>query len=187
MKIGVLALQGGFIEHTEKLKIMGAEVVLVRNKEDLEESLSGLVLPGGESTVQRKLIENTGLYESLKAMIESGTPVIGTCAGLILLSQVVDGEEGYFKTLPVTVTRNGYGRQSGSYREIGDIKTIGLRPMTFIRAPIIESVESGVEILASVDKKPVAVKYKNQYGLTFHPELESDKDAGWIYSLAFSL
>lgn len=187
MKIGVLALQGGFIEHTEKLKVMGAEVVLIRNKDEMEESLSGIVLPGGESTVQRKLIENTGLYESLKAMIESGIPVIGTCAGLILLSRIVDGEDGYFKTLPVTVTRNGYGRQSGSFSVMGDIKSVGLRPMTFIRAPVIEGIESGVEILASVGEKPVAVKYKNQYGLTFHPELESYKDAGWIYSLAFSL
>lgn len=187
MRIGVLALQGGFIEHVDKLKALGADVSVIRNRAWLDEGLDGIVLPGGESTVQRKLIEECGMYEGIMKMIESGKPVIGTCAGLIMLSQNIDGEEGFFKTLPVTVLRNGYGRQSGSFRVTGDIKGVGVRPMTFIRAPLIEKVDPSVEIIAEVDKRPVAVRYLNQYGLSFHPELESNEDAAWIYKMAFGL
>lgn len=188
MKIGVLALQGGFIEHRDKLKWLGASVTLIRSSSDLGESFDGIVLPGGESTVQRKLIKDTGMYEKLKKMIESGLPVVGTCAGLILLSSEIECEgDGFFKTLPVTVRRNGYGRQSGSFRVMGDVKGAGTRPMTFIRAPLITEISPLVEVLASLDGYAVAVKYHNQYALTFHPELESNEDAAWIYETAFNL
>lgn len=188
MKIGVLALQGGFIEHAGILKRMGVDVSLIRASSSLLDSLDGLVLPGGESTVQRKLIKETGMYESLKRRIESGIPIIGTCAGLILLASSVEGEnEGFFNTLPVSVRRNGYGRQSGSFRILNAVKGVGVVPMTFIRAPLITEVVPFVDVLSSIDGNAVAVRYKNQYGLTFHPELERDEDASWIYKMAFNL
>lgn len=172
MKIAVLAVQGAFIEHEKALQRLGAETVELRKAEDLEQDFDGLVLPGGESTVQSRLLKELSMFEPLKKKIEDGLPVLATCAGLILLAQNVSNDEQRgFGTLPVTVRRNAYGRQLGSFYYEGEIKGIGTYPMEFIRAPYIESAEENVEILAEVEEKIVGVAYKNQLAFSFHPEL----------------
>ena len=151
MKIAVLAVQGAFIEHEKALQRLGAETVELRKAEDLEQDFDGLVLPGGESTVQSRLLKELSMFEPLKEKIEEGLPVLATCAGLILLAQNVSNDEKRgFATLPVTVKRNAYGRQLGSFYYEGGIKGIGTYPMEFIRAPYIESVGDDVEILAGI-------------------------------------
>ncbi len=175
MKIGILAVQGAFAEHKSKLESLGATCVELRKKEDLDSGFDGLVLPGGESTVQGKLLRELEMFEPLKAKIQAGMPVLATCAGLILLAgQLSNDEHVYFGTMPVTVKRNAYGRQLGSFHTIREMKGIGPVPMTFIRAPYIETCGEGAEVLAEVDGNIVAVKYKEQYGLAFHPELDED-------------
>ena len=172
MKIAVLAVQGAFIEHEKALQRLGAETVELRKAEDLEQDFDGLVLPGGESTVQSRLLKELSMFETLKKKIEEGLPVLATCAGLILLAQNISNDKNRcFATLPVTVKRNAYGRQLGSFYYEGEIKGIGTFPMEFIRAPYIESVEKNVEILAQVEEKIVGVAYKNQLAFSFHPEL----------------
>ena len=172
MKIAVLAVQGAFIEHEKALQRLGAETVELRKAEDLEQDFDGLVLPGGESTVQSRLLKELSMFEPLKKKIEEGLPVLATCAGLILLAQNVSNDEKRgFATLPVTVKRKAYGRQLGSFYYEGEIKGIGTYPMEFIRAPYIESVGDDVEILAEVEEKIVGVAYKNQLAFSFHPEL----------------
>lgn len=172
MKVAVLAVQGAFIEHEKALERLGVETVELRKAEDLEQDFDGLVLPGGESTVQSRLLKELSMFETLKKKIEEGLPVLATCAGLILLAQNISNDENRcFATLPVTVKRNAYGRQLGSFYYEGEIKEIGTFPMEFIRAPYIESVEKNVEILAQVEEKIVGVAYKNQLAFSFHPEL----------------
>lgn len=147
MKIGILAVQGAFIEHETKLARLGAECIELRQKSDLEKKFEGLVLPGGESTVQGKLLRELNMFQTLKTEIESGMPVLATCAGLILLAEKLSNDSRvYFGTLPVTVKRNAYGRQLGSFRTVQDMEGVGTVPMTFIRAPYIENVENGVEV-----------------------------------------
>ena len=175
MKIGVLAVQGAFIEHEKMIEALGHEAFEIRQKRDLEQEFDGLILPGGESTVMGKLLRNLGLFEPLQQKITQGMPVLGTCAGLILLaSKLAEDDTVHFGTLPVTVKRNAYGRQLGSFHYDGEIKGLGVYPMEFIRAPYIESVKPGVEVLAEVDGHIVAVKYQNQIALAFHPELSDD-------------
>lgn len=172
MKVAVLAVQGAFIEHEKALQRLGVETVELRKAEDLEQNFDGLVLPGGESTVQSRLLKELSMFEPLKKKIEEGLPVLATCAGLILLAQNISNDENRcFATLPVTVKRNAYGRQLGSFYYEGEIQGIGTFPMEFIRAPYIESVEKNVEILAQVEEKIVGVAYKNQLAFSFHPEL----------------
>ena len=172
MKVAVLAVQGAFIEHEKALQRLGVETVELRKAEDLEQDFDGLVLPGGESTVQSRLLKELSMFDTLKKRIEEGLPVLATCAGLILLAQNISNDEKRcFATLPVTVKRNAYGRQLGSFYYEGEIKGIGTFPMEFIRAPYIESVEKNVEILAQVEEKIVGVAYKNQLAFSFHPEL----------------
>ena len=172
MKVAVLAVQGAFIEHEKALQRLGVETVELRKAEDLEQDFDGLVLPGGESTVQSRLLKELSMFEPLKKKIEEGLPVLATCAGLILLAQNISNDENRcFATLPVTVKRNAYGRQLGSFYYEGEIQGIGTFPMEFIRAPYIESVEKNVEILAQVEEKIVGVAYKNQLAFSFHPEL----------------
>lgn len=172
MKVAVLAVQGAFIEHEKALERLGVETVELRKAEDLEQDFDGLVLPGGESTVQSRLLKELSMFEPLKKKIEEGLPVLATCAGLILLAQNISNDENRcFATLPVTVKRNAYGRQLGSFYYEGEIKGIGTFPMEFIRAPYIESVKKNVEILAQVEEKIVGVAYKNQLAFSFHPEL----------------
>lgn len=172
MKVAVLAVQGAFIEHEKALERLGVETVELRKAEDLEQDFDGLVLPGGESTVQSRLLKELSMFEPLKKKIEEGLPVLATCAGLILLAQNISNDKNRcFATLPVIVKRNAYGRQLGSFYYEGEIKGIGTFPMEFIRAPYIESVEKNVEILAQVEEKIVGVAYKNQLAFSFHPEL----------------
>lgn len=175
MKIGILAVQGAFAEHKTKLEKLGVRCVELRKKEDLDGGFDGLVLPGGESTVQGKLLRELEIFEPLKEKIQAGMPVLATCAGVILLADHLSNDgHVYFGTMPVTVKRNAYGRQLGSFHTIREMKGIGQVPMTFIRAPYIEKCGEGAEVLAEVDGNIVAVKYKEQYGLAFHPELDED-------------
>ena len=174
MKIGILAVQGAFIEHEKMLSTLGCNCTLLRQKSDIG-SFDGIVFPGGESTVQGKLLHELDMYDSIKEIIEADTPVLATCAGLILLAEHLSNDENvYFGTLPVTVKRNAYGRQLGSFQRMADFKGIGDFNMTFIRAPYIEHASDGVETLATVDDKIIGVKYKKQFGLAFHPELGDD-------------
>ena len=140
MVIAVLAVQGAFIEHEKVLKEIGAEVFELRKKEDLDRPFDGLVLPGGESTVQQKLLKELGMFDILKKKIQDGLPVFATCAGLILLAEKLSNDDRKgFQTLPVTVKRNAYGRQLGSFHRDGIVRGIAqdetLFPMEFIRAP----------------------------------------------------
>ncbi|MDY2590906.1 MAG: pyridoxal 5'-phosphate synthase glutaminase subunit PdxT [Agathobacter sp.] len=174
MKIGILAVQGAFIEHEKIIKELGADCIEIRKKEQLE-YIDGIILPGGESTVQGQLIRKLEILEPLKEMINNGLPVLATCAGAILLSQTIEnGDEAHLGTLPVEIKRNAYGRQLSSFVTNANIDGIGEFPMVFIRAPYISSVSENVRILATVDEHIVAVQYKNQIGMSFHPELTSD-------------
>ena len=174
-RIGVLAVQGAFAEHRQILEKLGAETFEIRQLRDLEQDFDGLVLPGGESTVQGKLLHDLGLFEPLKSLIEKGLPTFGTCAGLILLADKLSNDSRtYFGTLPVTVERNAYGRQLGSFYAEEKFEGIGKIPMTFIRAPLIQKVGEGVQILATVNEQIVAVRYKNLLAISFHPELNDD-------------
>ncbi|MDY3918220.1 MAG: pyridoxal 5'-phosphate synthase glutaminase subunit PdxT [Candidatus Limivivens sp.] len=175
MKIAVLAVQGAFAEHRKKLEDLGVECIELRQKSDLLEPFDGLVLPGGESTVQGKLLRELDMFDVLKEKIEQGMPVLATCAGLILLAERLSNDSHvYFGTLPVTVRRNAYGRQLGSFHTYEEWKGIGTVPMTFIRAPYVERAGEETEVLARVDEHIVAVRYGCQYGLSFHPELDED-------------
>ena len=174
-QIGVLAVQGAFIEHERILKSLGAEVFEIRQLRDIDRHLDGLVLPGGESTVQGKLLRDLGFFEPLKNLIENGLPTLGTCAGLILLADNLSNDSHtYFGTLPATVERNAYGRQLGSFYVEENFEGIGKVPMTFIRAPLIQSASEGVQVLATVNDQIVAIRYKNQLAISFHPELNED-------------
>lgn len=174
MKIGILAVQGAFIEHEKILDSLGIRYIELRQKSDLQESIDGLILPGGESTVQGKLLKDLDMFDPLKKSIMLGLPVLATCAGMILLAERISNDNNvYFGTVPMTVRRNAYGRQLGSFYTTGGFNGIGEVPMTFIRAPYVESIGEDVEILATVDSKTVAVRYENQIALSFHPELDS--------------
>lgn len=174
MTVAVLALQGAFLEHEKKIASLGHTCIELRNKEDLNKPFEKLILPGGESTTQGKLLRELGMLEPIQALITSGIPVLGTCAGLILLAKHLEGEASHLATLPVSVKRNAYGRQLGSFHTQGRFEAWDDIPMTFIRAPYIESASSACEILASVDGNIVGVRYKNQIGIAFHPELDDD-------------
>ena len=176
MKIAVLAVQGDFAEHKKMLEKLGASCVELRKKEDLFQKYDGIILPGGESTVQGKLLRELDMFDSLRRQIGDGLPVLATCAGLILLADNIENDDRkYFKTLPVTVKRNAYGRQLGSFYAEKNFKGIGVIPMTFIRAPYIESVSDEVEILAKEGEHIAAVRYMNQLAMSFHPELDEDE------------
>ncbi|MGN0402933.1 MAG: pyridoxal 5'-phosphate synthase glutaminase subunit PdxT [Acetatifactor sp.] len=173
-KIGVLAVQGAFIEHERMLTDLGCSCVELRKKSDIC-SLDGLVLPGGESTVQGKLLHELEMFEPLREIILANTPVLATCAGLILLAKRISNDPNvYFGTLPVTVKRNAYGRQLGSFHCTSGFAGYRDVEMTFIRAPYIEALENGATALATVDNRIVAAGYGNQIGVSFHPELTQD-------------
>lgn len=143
MPIGVLALQGAFIEHEKMLHRLGADVREVRQRADLE-GLDGIILPGGESTVQGRLLRKLNMLHPLHDQIQCGLPVLATCAGLILLAQHLEsGEPTHLATLPVTVRRNAYGRQLASFATTADVGSLADFPLVFIRAPYITTVEAG--------------------------------------------
>lgn len=168
MIIAVLALQGAFAEHEQILHKLGVETFQVRNLEDWQRPKDGLIIPGGESTAMMKIMKDEKLFEPIKKAIEEGLPVFGTCAGLILL------DKQHLGTMNITAKRNAYGRQLGSFFTTDTFKGIGSIPMTFIRAPYIESVGEGVEVLAEVDGHIVAARQGKQLVTAFHPELDSD-------------
>jgi 5'-phosphate synthase pdxT subunit len=167
MKVGILALQGGFAEHTSILQKIGAETFEIRKKQDLEQPFDKLVIPGGESTVIGKLLDELELFTPIKKLIDGGLPVFGTCAGLILLA-------GRFRAIDIQVKRNAYGRQLGSFSTVAEMKGVGQIPMIFIRAPYIEHAGEGVEILSTVEGHIVAARQRNILVTAFHPELTSD-------------
>ncbi len=156
------------------LERLGAAHFEIRQARDLERPFDGLILPGGESTVMRKLLHDLELFEPLRERIADGMPVFGTCAGLILLAKSVDGGVPCFATMDIAVRRNAYGRQLGSFYAEAECKDIGVIPMTFIRAPYIERVSGDAEIMATVDGNIVAARQGNQLVTAFHPELCED-------------
>ncbi len=175
MTAAILALQGAFAEHEALLKALGIDTIELREKKDLNRPFDFLVLPGGESTVQGKLLRELDMFDDLKKRIDGGLPVFATCAGLILLAETIENDDKrYFQTLPVTVRRNAYGRQLGSHRLVLDVKGIGQVPATFIRAPYITSASPEAEVLAREDNEIVAVQYRHILALSFHPELDMD-------------
>ncbi|MBR4664699.1 MAG: pyridoxal 5'-phosphate synthase glutaminase subunit PdxT [Lentisphaeria bacterium] len=174
-RIAVLALQGDFAEHETALRQCGAEVMEIRQRADLQKTFDALVIPGGESTVIGKLLRELELFRSLQERIRAGLPVFATCAGLILLADRIENDAAaYFRTLDVTVRRNAYGRQLGSFGIDGDFAEMERVPMSFIRAPSIERVGNGVTVLSEFNGKPTAVLQGKQLALAYHPELLSD-------------
>jgi 5'-phosphate synthase pdxT subunit len=177
MKIGVLALQGDFIEHVRTYRAIGVEAIEVRLPDDLD-GVSGLTLPGGESTTMRRLIERWGLRQPILDLAESGAPIFGTCAGMILLAtEIVGGEPPVLPLLDVTVRRNAFGRQLDSFEADLQVPMLGDEPVhgVFIRAPVIDRVGSGVEVMASLDDgRIVAVRERNIIATAFHPELAGE-------------
>ena len=178
MKIGILALQGAFAEHARVLEKLGIESVELRNLEDyqkFQKELSGLILPGGESTTMGKLLRDQEMLIPIREAILSGLPVFGTCAGLILLAkEITSQEESHLGTMDMVVERNAYGRQLGSFYTEAECKGVGKIPMTFIRGPIISGVGEGVQVLATVNNQIVAAQEKNMLVTSFHPELTDD-------------
>ena len=177
MRIGVLALQGAFREHVQALQRLGAEAVEVRLPSDLD-GLDGMIVPGGESTTIRQLMTEYGLLEPLAAKVASGLPVLGTCAGLIVAARRVDGQVlPGLSGLDIDVSRNAFGRQVDSFETDLSIPVLGEKAFhaVFIRAPVVESVDPQVEVLAALpDGRIVAVRQGNVIGIAFHPELTVD-------------
>jgi len=177
MRIGVLALQGDFAEHMAALRQIGVEGAEVRLPRDLA-GLSALILPGGESTTMRKLIDRWGLREPILELARSGAPLFGTCAGMILLArEISDGDQPVLPLLDVTVKRNAFGRQLESFEADVLVPVLGDTPIhgVFIRAPVIERVGPDVDVLARLDDgRVVAVRQHNVVAIAFHPELAGE-------------
>lgn len=176
MKVGILAVQGAFREHEQILKGLGADTVQVRLPEHLE-GVGGIVIPGGESTSIGKLIREYHLLAPLQSMAQAGTPVFGTCAGMIVMAKRIQGEDTvHLGLMDVEVNRNSFGRQKDSFETDLDIPTIGQTPFpaVFIRAPHIASVGEDVEVLSTYEDRIVAVQQDNYLALSFHPELTGD-------------
>ena len=175
--VGVLALQGAFVAHQRALEDAGATTRQVRRPADLV-GVDGLVIPGGESTTMSKLLSTSGLFDDIKALLSDGLPVLGTCAGMILLaSEVLDGraDQLSFGAIDISVQRNGYGRQVDSFET--DLDVVGFdHPFhaVFIRAPKVVSIGANVEVLAEYDGVPVVVRQGQVMVASFHPELTHD-------------
>lgn len=169
MRIAILSLQGAFAEHEAMLRQLGAETFEVRKLSDWQQPKDGLIIPGGESTTQMKLLRELGMTDVVKDAINEGLPVFGTCAGLIMLSQ------SHLATMDIEAQRNAYGRQLGSFSTVHEVAEIGKDiPMTFIRAPFINRVYGRARELARVDGHIVAARQDNQLVTAFHPELTND-------------
>jgi pyridoxal 5'-phosphate synthase pdxT subunit len=177
MRIGVLALQGDFREHLQTLDAIGVEGVPVRLPGDLD-GLSGLILPGGESTTMRRLIDRWNLRGPILDLADRGAPLFGTCAGMIVLArEITGGEAPILPLLDVTVQRNAFGRQLDSFEADLPVPVLGDRPVhgVFIRAPIVDRTGPGVDILARLDDgRVVAVRERNLIATAFHPELAGE-------------
>ncbi len=177
MRIGVLALQGAFAEHVAALRAIGADPVEVRLPADLD-GIGGLILPGGESTTMRKLIDRWGLRQPILDFAASDSPVFGTCAGMIILAkEIAGGEAPVLPLLDVLVHRNAFGRQLESFETDLPVPDLGAEPVhaVFIRAPVIERIGPGVEVMAELsDGRIVAVREGNVIATSFHPELAGE-------------
>lgn len=175
-KIGILAVQGAFAEHKNMMEQLNIETIEVRKKTDFTQvQLDGLILPGGESTVMGKLLYELDMMHLLRDSIQHGLPVLGTCAGLILLAKKTTNDTNiYLGTMDIEAKRNAYGRQLGSFQTLGQVKGVGNIPMTFIRAPYIEQVGPSVEILSKIGEHIVAAQQDNMLVTSFHPELTED-------------
>lgn len=175
MKIGIFALQGAFAEHARAFSELGVQTAEIRRREHFTDGLDAVVLPGGESTVQGKLLREEGLLEPLKERIGGGLPVFGTCAGLILLAEKISNDKNvYLGNMNITARRNAYGRQLGSFRSDLAVEGVGNFPAVFIRAPFIESAGENVRILAEHEGKTVAARQGHMLVTAFHPELTDD-------------
>ncbi len=174
MLVGILAFQGGVIEHKQMLGVVGAKTVEIRTPRELR-GIDALVFPGGESTHLSKELDESGLTLKIFRLIKKGLPVFGTCAGAILLSKKVDGKKGKFPFVDISIKRNAYGRQVESFEAKLKVSKLGWFPGVFIRAPIIESIGKKAEALAFFNGKPVLVRQKNVLVATFHPELSGNK------------
>jgi pyridoxal 5''-phosphate synthase, glutaminase subunit Pdx2 len=176
MKIGVLSFQGGVIEHLNHIKELGHIGIEVKKEKDLK-GIDAIILPGGESTTIGKLLKVTGLMKPLKEKIENGLPTWGTCAGMILLANEIEGQkEKYLEAMDIKVERNAFGTQIDSFKTYKIIEQISDEEMelVFIRAPYISEIKNNVEILCRVDNKIVAAKQNNIVVTAFHPELTDD-------------
>jgi 5'-phosphate synthase pdxT subunit len=177
MRIGVLAVQGAFIEHARTLRAIGVEPVEVRLPADLAD-IAGLIVPGGESTAMRRLIDRWGLRGPILELARGGAPILGTCAGMILLAtEIADGDPTVFGLLDITVRRNAFGRQLDSFEADLTVPVLGDVPVhgVFIRAPIVERVGPTVEVVARLDDgRVVAVRQRTVLATAFHPELAGE-------------
>ena len=177
MKVGVLALQGAFNLHVQALKRLGVEAIEVRTLENFEAS-QALIIPGGESTTMSFLLESSGIFEALQERSNNGMPILGTCAGMILLSsKITDGrnDQKPLKLIDIEVRRNGYGRQIDSFES--DLMVKGFENFfkgVFIRAPLVESVGENVDVLAELNGQPIMCRQESTIVTSFHPELADD-------------
>ncbi|MBJ8107760.1 MULTISPECIES: pyridoxal 5'-phosphate synthase glutaminase subunit PdxT [Bacillus cereus group] len=175
VKIGVLGLQGAVREHVKSVEASGAEAVVVKRIEQLEE-IDGLILPGGESTTMRRLIDKYAFMEPLRTFAKSGKPMFGTCAGMILLAKTLIGyEEAHIGAMDITVERNAFGRQKDSFEAALSMKGVGEDFVgVFIRAPYVVNVADDVEVLSTHGDRMVAVRQNQFLAASFHPELTDD-------------
>jgi 5'-phosphate synthase pdxT subunit len=178
VKVGVLALQGASARHSTMLSRLGVEPVACRLPPDLDD-VDALVLPGGESTTMSMLLESAGLFEPVAERLEAGMPAFGTCAGMILLGrEILDGRDDQrcFDAIDITVRRNAFGRQLDSFESDLDVAALGDGPLhaVFIRAPVVEAVGDEVDVLATVDDRPVLCRQGRVLVAAFHPELGDD-------------
>ena len=183
MTTAILAVQGAFAEHAAMLDELGEPWFELRCLRNMSRRFDRLILPGGESTVQGRLLREEGMLSTIRTLIEGGMPVLGTCAGLILLAEHIIDKDGDGRsirpecrlgTMHVTVERNAYGRQLASFHAMDEFASIGPVPMSFIRAPRIVDVREGAVELAQVDGDIVAARDGKQIGVAFHPELDDD-------------
>lgn len=176
MRVGVLAMQGAFREHIKSLNALGVEGVEIRYKDQLKE-ISGLIIPGGESTTISKLMIEYELFEPVSRLGREGMPIFGTCAGMVMLAKdIVNSQQPRLGLMDIKVKRNAFGRQVDSFEARLDIPAIGADPFNavFIRAPYLEGVGPGVEVLASFGDKAVMARQNNLLVAAFHPELTDD-------------
>lgn len=175
MKIGVLALQGAVAEHLRSLQLAGAEAISIKRTEQLEE-IDGLVIPGGESTTIGKLMRKYGFIEAIQQFSEQGKPLFGTCAGLIVLSERIAGQDQpHLSLMDMTVSRNAFGRQRESFET--DLDVVGIdEPIraVFIRAPLIQEVGEQVQVLSTYQDEIVTARQGHLLACSFHPELTDD-------------
>jgi 5'-phosphate synthase pdxT subunit len=175
LNVGVIAVQGAFEEHCRALRKLGASVREIRSVSDLSTKPDGLIFPGGESTAQGKLLRESGLFDMILPMIQGGLPVYGTCAGMVLLAKRIENDDRkHFAVMDITVRRNAYGRQLGSFMTTGDFAGMGNIPMYFIRAPYISSAGKNVLVLSSEDGAITAAREANMLVTSFHPEVTDD-------------